>query len=158
AGGRDDLSDGIGGLFAWTAVREEMCAATALAELAFRCRAGLRQSELRWVVTQATEHAQTALKASRAAGGHGRSVALETSVIRDAATLAALVGDQAGTREAVNNALGLPAERITWPLMYRRQHLLQALRSITAPWTAAIMSDLRALTPGPTFPALIQAR
>jgi hypothetical protein len=150
-GDAEDLHDSVGGLFRWDTTRQEMCAASAYLQLVYLRSDDLDTERLCWLADQGIVHAERALEASRVATPGARSAALETSMSLDMATAYAILGDARGARDLIAGVFELPAERHTYPLLYRLRHLRTELAKIPQRWAHELdaqLHDVTAALPG----------
>lgn len=114
----DDLHDVIGGVFRWTAVRQELCASTALLHIVTRLT-GADTADVRRLTTDAANHARHALALSRAEPEETRWLALELSAALDMAAACLLQGDLRGAQDVMKPVFALPVDQRTFPLLFR---------------------------------------
>ncbi|MGH8903966.1 MAG: hypothetical protein ACRDYA_20385 [Egibacteraceae bacterium] len=142
----DELHDSVGGLFRWDTARQEMCAVDAYLQLVDLRQRDLDQMQLRWLTDQVVLHGQRALAASLTAAPGARSATLETSMRLDVATAYTLLGDERRVQETLAGIFDLPADRHTYPLLYRLGRLRAELGRLSQRWARELCAQIQDAT------------
>ncbi|MET8006275.1 hypothetical protein [Nonomuraea glycinis] len=123
ANDRDDLHDGIGGVFFWDEAREQRCHSSAYLQLIKVRQDELQPGLVAQLTAQILQHTQRALSVSQAAPPSHRSLPVEATIGLDMATAFLLLGDLDSARETLWPVLELAADLRTHPVLYRLRGL-----------------------------------
>ncbi|NRQ34554.1 hypothetical protein HII36_22315 [Nonomuraea sp. NN258] len=132
AHGSDDLHDNIGGIFRWTAAREQRCHSTAYLQLIQVRRDEITPEALDRLTNEILAHTHRAMAAFQAAPPDQQSPALRATICLDMATAHLILGDASSAGEVLAPLFELPPDRRTHPVLYRLHGLRAELSTMTS--------------------------